>query len=190
MVGTQKSPFTTCWVSSFTSLTRWSTGESSSLHLVKLVYLQSCFVKKINDRDLLQLELKEVVRVESFYYLCWIRWGNREGRRGLHKDCSRVLEKTKSINSLVLLYNPRDSANFHSGCWNSCISPDLAFATVDSESRLLDKVFLEKSPRSQHWLSLIISPRFALPVPSMPIRRWNFRKTKWSRYIALTNKFA
>ena len=24
----------------------------------------------------------------------------------------------------------------------------------------------------------------------MPIKRWNFRKTKWSDYIALTNKFA
>ena len=25
---------------------------------------------------------------------------------------------------------------------------------------------------------------------SMPIKRWNFRKNKWSHYIALTNKFA
>ena len=24
----------------------------------------------------------------------------------------------------------------------------------------------------------------------MPIKRWNFRKAKWSHYIALTNKFA
>ena len=24
----------------------------------------------------------------------------------------------------------------------------------------------------------------------MPVRRWNFRKAKWSHYIALTNKFA
>ena len=24
----------------------------------------------------------------------------------------------------------------------------------------------------------------------MPVKRWNFRKAKWSRYIALTNKFA
>ena len=27
-------------------------------------------------------------------------------------------------------------------------------------------------------------------VPSMPVKRWNFRKAKWSHYIALTNKFA
>ena len=27
-------------------------------------------------------------------------------------------------------------------------------------------------------------------MPSMPVKRWNFRKAKWSHYIALTNKFA
>ena len=31
---------------------------------------------------------------------------------------------------------------------------------------------------------------FALSVPSMPVKQWNFRKAKWSHYIALTNKFA
>ena len=29
-----------------------------------------------------------------------------------------------------------------------------------------------------------------MAVPSMPVKRWNFRKAKWSHYIALTNKFA
>ena len=29
-----------------------------------------------------------------------------------------------------------------------------------------------------------------MAVPSMPAKRWNFRKAKWSHYIALTNKFA
>ena len=29
-----------------------------------------------------------------------------------------------------------------------------------------------------------------MAMPSMPIKRWNFRKAKWSHYIALTNKFA
>ena len=38
--------------------------------------------------------------------------------------------------------------------------------------------------------SLITPPRFALVVPSMPVKRWNFHKAKWSRYIALTNKLA
>ena len=26
--------------------------------------------------------------------------------------------------------------------------------------------------------------------PSMPVKRWNFQKAKWSHYVALTNKFA
>ena len=29
-----------------------------------------------------------------------------------------------------------------------------------------------------------------MAVSSMPVKRWNFRKIKWSHYIALTNKFA
>ena len=29
-----------------------------------------------------------------------------------------------------------------------------------------------------------------MTVPSMLFKRWNFRKAKWSHYIALTNKFA
>ena len=28
-----------------------------------------------------------------------------------------------------------------------------------------------------------------MAVPSMPVKRWNFRKAKWSHYIVLTNKF-
>ena len=51
-------------------------------------------------------------------------------------------------------------------------------------------VYLKRSLRSQHRPSLITLPRFALVVPSMPVKRWNFRKAKWSHYIALTNKFA
>ena len=29
-----------------------------------------------------------------------------------------------------------------------------------------------------------------MAVPSVPAKRWNFRKAKWSHYIGLTNKFA
>ena len=55
---------------------------------------------------------------------------------------------------------------------------------------LPDRRVLEKFPRSQHRPSLITPPRFALSVPSMSVKQWNFRKVKWSHYIALTNKFA
>ena len=47
-----------------------------------------------------------------------------------------------------------------------------------------------KSPQSQHQLLLITLARFAMAVPSMTVKRWNFLMAKWSHYIALTNKFA
>ena len=80
--------------------------------------------------------------------------------------------------SLALFYNPKDSASFHSGRWNSGTNPDLAFGGVDLDSHLPDRCVLEKFPRSQRRPSFIISPRFALPVPSMPVKRWNFRKAE------------
>ena len=95
-----------------------------------------------------------------------------------------------SINCLALLYNAKDAASFYSGRWNIGTNPDLAFASVGPNSRLPDRRVLEKFPRSQHRPSLITLPRFALAMPSMPVKRWNFRKAKWSHYIALTNKFA
>ena len=95
-----------------------------------------------------------------------------------------------SINYLALLYNAKDAASFYSGRWNTGTNPDIAFASVGPNSRLPDRRVLEKFPRSQHQLSLITPPRFALAVPSMPVKRWNFCKAKWSHYIALTNKFA
>ena len=79
--------------------------------------------------------------------------------------------------------------NFYSGRWNTGTNPDLAFASVGPNSRLPDRRVLDKFPRSQHRPSLITPPRFAMAVPSMPVKRWNFRKAKWSHYIALTNKF-
>ena len=69
-------------------------------------------------------------------------------------------------------------------------NPDLDFASVGPNSRLSDRRVLEKFPRSQHRPSLIIPPRFAMAVPSMPVKQWNFREAKWSHYIALRNKFA
>ena len=90
------------------------------------------------------------------------------------------------INCLALLYNAKDAASFYSNRWNIGTNPDLAFASVGPNSRLPDR----QVTKSQHWPSLITPPRFAMAVPSMPVKRWNFRKAKWSHYIALTNKFA
>ena len=81
-------------------------------------------------------------------------------------------------------------ATFHSGRWNTGTNPDLAFVSVGPDSRLPDRRILEKFPRSQHRPSLIVPPRLTLSVPSMPVKRWNFRKAKWSHYNALTNQLA
>ena len=94
-----------------------------------------------------------------------------------------------SINCLALLYNAKDAASLYSGLWNTGTNPDLAFASVCPNSHLPDRRVLEKFPRSQHRPSLITPPRFAMAVLSMPVKRWNFHKAKWSHYIALTNKF-
>ena len=95
-----------------------------------------------------------------------------------------------SINCLALLYNAKDAASFYSGHWNTGTKLDLAFASVGPNTCLPDKHVLDKFPRSQHRPSLITPPRFAMAVSSMPVKRWKFRKVKWSHNIALTNKFA
>ena len=112
-------------------------------------------------------------------------WGNDD-----NSPDGECLAGWASINCLVLLYNAKDAVSFYYGCWNTGTNSDLAFASVGPNSRLPDRRVLEKFPRSQHRPSLITPPRFAMAVPSMPVKRWNFRKAKWSHYIALTNKFA
>ena len=112
-------------------------------------------------------------------------WGY--GANSAHGEC---LPGWASIYSLAFLYNLKDSASFHSGRWNSGTNPDLAFASAHSDSRLPDRRVLKKFPKSQHRPSLITPPSFALLVPSMPVKRLNFHKVKWSHYRALTNKFA
>ena len=53
-----------------------------------------------------------------------------------------------SINCLALLYNPKNAASFYSSRWNTGTNPDLAFTSIDPNSRLLDRHVLEKFPRS------------------------------------------
>ena len=91
-------------------------------------------------------------------------WGC--GAKSVDEEC---LASWASINNPTLLYNPKDSASFHSGHWNSGTNPDLAFASDALDSRLPDRRVLEKFLKSQHRSSLITPPRFALPVPSMPL---------------------
>ena len=89
----------------------------------------------------------------------------------------------------MLLYNVKDTATFYSDHWNTGTNPDLAFVGLGPYSLLLDRHVFEKFSRSQHQPLLITPPRFAMAVPSMPIKQWNFYKAKWSHHIALTIKF-
>ena len=49
-----------------------------------------------------------------------------------------------SINCLALRYNAKEASSFYSGRWNTGTNPDLAFASVGPNSRLLDRRVLEK----------------------------------------------
>ena len=93
-----------------------------------------------------------------------------------------------SANNFTRLYSPKEAASFHSGRWKTDTNPDLAFASVDLDSRLPDRRILGKFPRSQHRPSLISPPKLAHPKPSKPVKRWNFRKANWDHYSNLTNK--
>ena len=95
-----------------------------------------------------------------------------------------------SANNFTLLYSPKKATSFHSGRWKTDTNPDLAFASVDLDSRLPDRCIFGKLPRSQHRPSLISPPKLAHPKPSKPAKRWNFRKTNWNHYSNLTSKQA
>jgi len=78
------------------------------------------------------------------------------------------------------LYNPKETTSFFSRRWNVGTNPDLAFASLGQDSRVLGKF-----PRSQHRPSLITPPRFKVPVHTDPVKRWNFRKADWKRFCLL-----
>ena len=99
----------------------------------------------------------------------------------------------QALTALFLSTNPKDVPTFHSGrwnTWNTCTKPDLTFSSVGPDRCVPDRRILEKFPRSQHRPFLIFPPRLALPVPSKPVKPWNFCKANWSHYHTLTNKLA
>ena len=95
-----------------------------------------------------------------------VNWGyNTNSADG---DC---LLAWASSNNLALLDDPKDEPSFHSGGWNTGTNPDLAFTTIDPDSRLPYRHILEKFSRSQHRPLLITPPRFSFPVPGRPVKR-------------------
>ena len=114
-----------------------------------------------------------------------VNWGYRTS-----SDNGECLVDWASPNGLVPPHDTKDVATFYSGGWNTGTDPDMTFVSVGPDSRVPDRRILEKFPRSQHRPSLIAPPRLALPVPSKPVKRWNFRKANCRHYNALTNKLA
>ena len=109
------------------------------------------------------------------------------GRTFFSKKWAKLLHEGKvspcyGTNCLALLYNIKDTASFYSSCWNTGTNPDLAFASIDPNSRLPDRRVLENLPRSQHRPLLITPPRFAMAVPSMPVKQWNFCQGQMELY--------
>ena len=104
------------------------------------------------------------------FYCCHADWG--------YDTTVQTVSAWLDGQVLALLHNDKDAASFYSGCWNIGTNPDLAFTSIGPNSRLLDRCVLEKFPRSQHRPSFITPPRFAMAVPSMPVKRWNFCKAK------------
>ena len=102
---------------------------------------------------------------------------------------SECLAGWESINCLALLYNAKDAASFYSGRWNTGTNPDLAFASVGPNSRLPDRRVLESSPGHNIDLHLLHHQGLLWQCQACLLSK-EFRKAKWSHYIALTNKFA
>jgi len=91
------------------------------------------------------------------------------------------LDSWATVNNLWLLYDAKEAASFSFGRWNVGTNPDLAFASVGQDNRLLDRRVLGKFPRSQHRPSLITPPKLKVPDYSDPVKKWNFRKADWKR---------
>ena len=62
---------------------------------------------------------------------CHADWGYDD-----NSPDGECLASWASINCLVLLYNAKDAASFYSGCWNTGINPDLAFASIGQKQLL------------------------------------------------------
>ena len=86
-----------------------------------------------------------------------------------------------SNHDLQVLYNPKQSATFESGRWQTSTNRDITFCTTIS-GNVPEREVLNRFPRSQHRPSLIKVPSLIHFCKSRPIPRWNFRKANWSKF--------
>ena len=78
-----------------------------------------------------------------------VNWGYRTS--SADGEC---LVAWSSLNGLVPLHDPKDTATFYSGRWNTGTNPDLAFVSVGPDSRAPNRRIVETFPRLQHRPSL------------------------------------
>ena len=96
-----------------------------------------------------------------------------------------ALEDWASTSGAHLLFDPKQPDSFHSGRWNTTSNPDLAFAILDGPSP--HRTVLDPFLRSQHRPSLISSDNTIVPIPTKPMKRWNFRKANWTQFTNLVD---
>ena len=58
---------------------------------------------------------------------------------------------------------------------------------VSTQTALYQTDVCLKFPRSQHRPSLIMAPKLVAPIPSAPVKRWNFKKADWNQCCLLTS---
>ena len=95
-----------------------------------------------------------------------------------------ILEDWASASG-VHLYDPKQPDSFHSGRWNTTTNADLAFVNLVGPAP--SRIILDHFPKSQHRPSLIISESPISPIPSKPVKRWNFCKANWTRFESLVD---
>ena len=96
-----------------------------------------------------------------------------------------ALEDWASASGVQLLFDPKQPDSFHSGRWNTTSNPDLAFANLKGPSP--HRTILDPFPRSQHRPSLITPDNPIKPIPTKPVKRWNFRKARWDQFTNLVD---
>ncbi len=97
-----------------------------------------------------------------------------------------ALEYWASMAGLQLLFDPKQPASFLSGRWNTKSNPDLAF--TDIKGATLHRIILDPFPKSHHRPSLIIPENPIQPIPTKPVKRWNFRKANWVKFANMVDK--
>jgi hypothetical protein len=104
-----------------------------------------------------------------------------------HNDVDgNLIHEWMILNSLHIIYHPKDKGTFWSTRWNNDYTPDLSIVTRAAEDEITvctgTRVILDGFPRSQHRPVLLqYGPRIPL-TESVPKPRWNFTRANWETF--------